>query len=423
MRPTQWAVFFAAILWVSSPQPGPDTGAIRPISSKSGNDFADLQFLKPLLAGVRIVQLGENSHGTAEPTVVRARIARFLHEQLGFNVIAFESSLFLCHRGDAGIARGTAQSALTRSLVGVWHTREMLPLFEYMKATRERATPLRLAGFDVQPIGSGKKERPEFFASLVRVSDPKYSDEVRQFDATFVAELDKGSTARREYLRANAPALITGYEALATFLTGNRAAIETSAGREAALVGAQEARSMAAYVRYQTAADMKDYAEIRDRGMADNVAFLAEQLFPNERIVVWGHNYHLRYDNAAIAPRAEVFPGVAARSMGSWVRERFGSRVYTIGQYEFEGGSVDNARKPYVISPAVEVSLERRLAASGLPVAFVDLKSASGQRELRWLNEPVGARYNGQYEQTLVPIRQYDALLFLAKVSPVSFLY
>jgi erythromycin esterase len=354
---------------------------------------------------------------------VRARLARFLHEALGFNVIAFESSLFLCHRGDAGVAGSTAQSALTRSLVGVWHTREMLPLFEYIKGTRERATPLRFAGFDVQPIGSGKKERPQFFASLVRVTDPKYAEEVRQFDATFVAELDKGSSARREYLRANAATLIKGYEALAVFLSANRAAIEKSAGREAGLVATQEARSMAAYVRYQTAADMKDYAEGRDRGMADNVAFLAEQLFPDAKIIVWGHNYHLRHDNAAIAPRPEVFPGVPARSMGSWVRERFGSRVYTIGQYEFEGGSVDNARKPYAISPAVEASLEGRLAASGLDVAFVDLKSAAGQPEFRWLNEPVRARYNGQHEQTLIPVRQYDAVLFVTKVSPVSFLY
>ena len=84
---------------------------------------------------------------------------------------------------------------------------------------------------------------------------------------------------------------------------------------------------------------------------------------------------------------------------------------------------MDNARKPYAIPPAAEASLERRLGAAGVPVAFVDLKGVSGQPEFRWLHEPVSARYNGQHEQTLVPAKQYDALLFISRVSPASFLY
>jgi erythromycin esterase len=397
--------------------------AVHSIRASDGADFSDLQFLKPLLAGARIVQLGENSHGTAEPTVVRARLARFLHQELGFNVIAFESSLFLGHRGDARIATASPQSVLTASLVGVWHTREMLPLFDYMKSTRAGAAPLRLAGFDVQPIGSGKRERPQFFADLIAIVNGDYAAEVKQFDAAFVAELDKGGSARREYLRANAAALIKGYERLAAFVDEHGAAIGKGAGREAALVAAQEARSMAAYVRFQTAPDMKDYAETRDRGMADNVIFLAERLFPNQKIIVWGHNYHLRYDNGSIAPRAEVFPGVAARSMGGWVRERFGSAVYTVGQYEHEGRSVDNARVPYDIAPAPDGSLERRLGAAGSPPSFVDLKTAASLPGFAWFAQPIAARFNGQHEQTLVPVRQYDAVLFLGRVSPVTFLY
>jgi erythromycin esterase len=395
---------------------------VVPIASLDATDFRDLQFLKPLLAEARVVQLGENSHGTAEPQVLRGRLARFLHEELGFNVLAFESALYLCHRADSRASDVEPQRTITSSLVGVWHTREMLPLFSYLRQTRLGPRPLRLAGFDVQPIGSAKRERPQFFADLVARVDERYAAEVKTFDTSFIAELDKGSASRREYLRTHAAASIAGYQRLAAFLDANRAAIEKAAGREAPLVAAQEARSMVAYLRYQTSAEMKDYAEIRDRGMADNVAFLAEQLFPGEKIIVWAHNYHVRYGNAEIAATKDVFPGVAARSMGSWVRERFGSRVYTIGQYEYEGRALDNARQPYAIAPAADGSLEQRLSAAGLPLAFVHLRGPAAEG-FEWLFRPVSARYNGQHVQILIPSAHYDAILFTSKVSPPTFLY
>ena len=292
---------------------------------------------------------------------VRSRIVRFLHAELGFTVLAFESSLFLCHLGDVTAPAGDPSNTLTRSLIGVWHTEEVLPLFAYMKSTRSGIAPLRLAGFDVQPIGSGRRERPAFFERVVAVIDPKYAQEVLDLDRRFNAEYEKGTAARRAFLRSNAAELGQSYERLAQFIQSNLTSMQQQLGREVPLIARQEARSMAAYVRQQAAAEMKDYAEIRDKAMADNLAFIADELFPGQKVVVWGHNYHVRHDNAAIPPRPDVFPGVAARSMGGWVRERYGDRVYTIGQYEVEGEAADNSRKPYAIAKPPDGSLEHRL--------------------------------------------------------------
>jgi erythromycin esterase len=387
------------------------------------SDDGDLRFLEPILKDARIVQLGENGHGSGEATAARARLVRFLHARLGFTVLAFESSLFLCHRGDAQAADADARRTLTSSVIGVWHTEQMLPLFQYMRDSRAGARPLRLAGIDVQPIGTNRKQRPGSFRDLVAPIDAVYAGEVHALDTGFLAEYDKGSSARRAYLRAQAEPLSAAYDRLASFIDRHLPALQQRAGREAPLVARQEARSMAAYVRYQSAAQMKDYAEIRDRAMADNVRFLADELFPREKIVVWGHNYHVRHDNAAIPPRAEVFPGVAARSMGSWLRERYGQALYTIGQYEFAGRTVDNARQAYDIPDAPAGSLEARLLVRGQPLTFVDLRTAAGTPAGAWLAQPIAARYNGQHDETLVPSRQYDGLLLLARVTPASYLY
>jgi erythromycin esterase-like protein len=55
-----------------------------------GNGFADLEFLKSALDGVRIVGLGESTHGTHEFYRVRHRLIEFLVTQMGFSAVAIE---------------------------------------------------------------------------------------------------------------------------------------------------------------------------------------------------------------------------------------------------------------------------------------------------------------------------------------------
>jgi len=46
-----------------------------------------------VLKDKRIVFLGENAHGVSEFTTMKARLIRYLHEELGFDVLAFESNV------------------------------------------------------------------------------------------------------------------------------------------------------------------------------------------------------------------------------------------------------------------------------------------------------------------------------------------
>ncbi|KQU23679.1 hypothetical protein ASG61_22085 [Bacillus sp. Leaf75] len=39
---------------------------------------------------------------------------------------------------------------------------------------------------------------------------------------------------------------------------------------------------------------------LRDRMMAENLEFLAEKMYPKEKIIVWGHNYHVRKNNSKV---------------------------------------------------------------------------------------------------------------------------
>lgn len=399
---------------------------VHPIAVQA-EDFDDLEFLRPLLEGKRVVQLGESAHGIREYNLVKARIVRFLHAELGYDVLAFESALYQCYDADLTAAEAPARSTLTSCAFGVWHTEEVLPLFEYLRTTRGGDRPLRLAGIDVQPIGNNKEGRPGFLATAVTSVDPEYAAEVFMLDSLFLEVYARGGRERREFFRSeDGQDMAEAYDRLAGFLADHQSRNRTDPARDdanAATVARQTARSMAWYIRQQAAPTTREYVERRDEGMAENLAFLLDDLYPDRKVIVWGHNFHLRYDNLAIPPDTTMFPDVAARTMGSWIQERYGDSVYTIGLYANQGQAVNNSGEVYAIAPAGPGSLEALLHGVGADALFVDLSRAPERPETVWMNEPITARYNGTTPLSMILRDQYDGILYLKDVTPRVMLY
>jgi erythromycin esterase len=379
--------------------------------------FEDLEFLRERLAGARVVQLGESTHGIREYGLLKARIARFLHQEMGFGVLAFESAVYQCHEADRAAGEAPAATTLRRCAYGVWHNEEVLPLFEHLAASRASERPLRLAGIDVQPIGSHKEHRPRFLADRIAPVDSAYAAEVFALDSTFLSVYDRGARERRAWFRSEGGRrMAEAYDRLADFLEERQVEVEAASSEPgAAGVARRTARSTARYVRQQAAPTTREYVELRDEGMAENLAFLLEERFPGEKVIVWAHNFHVRHDNLSIPPDSTMFPDVAARTMGSWIRERYGDRVYTVGLYAHHGRAADNAGELFDIPPAAPGSLEALLHAFGAEALFVDLR-AEGLPQA--LEAPVTARYDGTVPLTMILRDQYDAVLFVDEATP-----
>jgi erythromycin esterase len=133
----------------------------------------------------RLVQLGESSHGVAEFDSAKVRLVKFFHEEMGFDIIAFESSIYECYAANTSATSGL--DMLQRSIFTVWATQEVLPLFEYIQTTQQTEHPLTLAGFDTQISSSrGVADRPAFLRGILAAIDGEYADEVEAFDRTFI---------------------------------------------------------------------------------------------------------------------------------------------------------------------------------------------------------------------------------------------
>lgn len=373
----------------------------HPLTSLTSDDFSDLEFLKEVIGEKRIVQLGESGHGVAEFDQAKVRLIRFLHQEMGFNLLAFESSIFDCYWADLMADEMTAREMMRASIFPVWWTLETLPLFDYLKETRATDHPLTLAGFDIQHSGNARLERAGFLAEVVGRLDPAYGQQVRntieRFDLYwsppeslepfYLELLDFFDTRKEEFLAAYSDDPVTPR------------------------IARQMAWSALRLIEYARAGKG---SEIRDRAMAGNLIKVATEVFPSSRIIVWAHNYHIRYNGTATDGQP---------NMGERIWSFFGLRdgIYSVGLYMYEGSAALNDGRIYTIEPARPEFLEGYLARAGTPFLFVDFFKDDPARAAGWMEKEIPTRTWGAIQINLVPADQYDAVLFIRTVRPPTF--
>ena len=382
----------------------------HPIRSLGATDFSDLRFFAPLLANKRIVQLGESGHGVAEFSMAKVRLIKYLHEELGYDVIAFESSMYECDRAQKNVAVYAADELMRACIFGVWHTAEALPLFDYIKQTQSTRRPLVLAGFDEQISTSTVGARPGVFRSLVATLDSSYAKRVYATDSAFLANRNAG------YASSNQARLVAFYDSLATFLRTNSRTIEAAHRDDPniAVIARQAAVSMTVYVRQLAAGQSFGGTEIRDLGMANNLDVLLNEVYPGKKVIVWAHNFHIQHrENTRNAGDSA---NRSPRTMGTWVAERHRRELYTIGLFMYRGSAAWNSRQPYPIAQSRSGSLESILHRAPWRYSFVDFSQARRERGSDWMWKSITGLSWGTQPHLFVPRDEFDGVLFIDTV-------
>jgi erythromycin esterase len=379
----------------------------RPIRSLGANDFSDLRFFRPLLANKRIVQLGESGHGVAEFNMAKVRLIKYLHQELGYDVIAFESSLFECYLANSQASRLSGEMLMRGCIFGVWHSDETLALFEYIKQTQATSRPLILAGFDEQTSSQLAKGRPNVFGAAIAKIDSAYAKHVHVTDSMFLADRSPG------YASANQARLVAFYDSVATFLRVNRPAIEAAMPDAGAGIGVamQTAVSMTYFVRQLAAGAGREGTRIRDLGMANNLDFLLDEMYPGKKVIVWAHNFHIQHRE-----NTDTASATANHTMGTWVARRHRPELYTIGLFMYRGQAAHNDRRIYPIAPSKSGSLESILHQAPWRYSFVDFSKPKRERGSEWIWKPITAMSWGTTVETIVPRDEYDGVLFIDRV-------
>ncbi|MDB4915092.1 MAG: Erythromycin esterase [Gemmatimonadetes bacterium] len=387
----------------------------RPIRSLLASDFSDLRFLAPLLTQKRVVQLGESGHGVAEFSMAKVRMIRYLHEELGYDVIAFESSLYECYRAQREVATLSAVRLMRSCVYGTWHVSEVLPLFEYLRETERTKRPLILAGVDQQTSAATMAySRPEFFRHLLSGVDSTYARAVHNMDAEFLASKSTSSP--------NTTRFVAFYDSLARFFATNRVAIRAANHDDPAMVDVarQTALSLAVDARRdKVGAQVGAY--LRDSAMAANLDFLLDDLYAGKKVIVWAHNGHIRYDGSTRSQSDTTRN--APHSMGAFIAAHRRAELYTVGLFMYQGAAAWNDRRAYPIAPTRSGSLESILHRAPWRYSFLDFSMAKREVGNEWIWHPLSALSWGTTEERLVPRDEYDGVLFIDTVHLPHYLY
>ena len=297
-----------------------------PITSFDLNSsLTDLEPLAGIVGEARIVGMGEATHGTAEFTQLRARMLEYLVREKGFTVFALETSwagardLNAFVQGGAGDAR--ALLARYARLAWPWRTEQMLTVLEWMRVYNASAVnKLRFTGIDLQDPVSAVDWVTGYLKSHATDQVSRTEDLLRCIRFSLSNTIGVARYALRGLEGSKLCA--SNVRTVRQILENRRAALIAKSNdleyREA-LHASDVLLQENSYLEARLLRVDIDANAVRDRAMADNVAWLEKTY--QQKIVVWAHNGHVTFT-----------PDMTFgwKPFGAYLRERYGLGYVTI---------------------------------------------------------------------------------------------
>lgn len=370
-----------------------DQFRVFPIDNLSATDtnFADLQFLKDKLKEKRIVMLGEQSHGDAASFEAKVKLIKFLHQEMGFELLCFESGLF-----DNYFAYNSIQdqdyfnSPIKESVFQFWsQTKEFKPLIQYIHQQKMLNKPLILAGFDCQEDFYFKEN---YFNTLKqRLSNTWKLTENEE------SILEQTFSSDGEDLHDNPLDSALFFKACSKILLGMEQ--DNKPEQLQLSILKQTLISWLGYINYmldEQNSKLDTIQNRRDQIMANNLLALSK-IYPNKKIICWGASYHFanKIEQAKFTPLSlEKLTNMGdgdtigqdvdhyyrdAVPMGKILKKELGDSIYSIAFSSYEGkfGMLGGEEFDFSQVQAPNKSLEKELVDHNIPIALVDFQHAT----------------------------------------------
>lgn len=345
--------------------------------SQSNTD--DLGFFKTRLGGKTMVEIGEATHGGAEFYLFKTKMVRYLHEKLGYRVLALE-----CGMLETGLAldlrERPAKELMVSCLFGNYQWLEMVPLFEYLK-TRPQ---LRVIGID-----------PQFSSDDVLTLT---RDLLNPYDESLALDAEKhlgdgyaymGKTADPPEFRSLRDMFLKWLDGFAVKVKKIKPKPEDAARFR---LLERSIRGLRKYWDYEPSAPMMERLAARDRLMAENLL----QQAGKDKTILWAHNGH-------------IGKGLGYPILGDHIQKALGKRAYSLGLFAQKGECYLHWTKTTGAWGA---------EAGGLESLFPTTREGWFQ-DAKEFKLPVKAfePENGGLI-SFVPAERFDGLVVLTKVSP-----
>lgn len=302
----------------------------------AGNGFEDLEPFKAILKDVRVVGLGEATHGTSEFFRMKHRMLEFLVKEMDFTSFYIEASMSRCRYINDYVLYGRGDIDTATAIQGfwIWRVEEVKNMIEWMRqynTTVPEERKVKFFGIDLQINDRGWEGLKDFYT---KVNPQKLID----LDSLQI-QAEKGTKLVYNVLsdkRNEGSALLKDALPKALAVMND---LVLNEGKYKFLTTEKEYDENLMNIKLIIEEIYKNTANVgmlRDYYMAENILNLLSQEKPNTNVVVWAHNGHI---------------GKKEGFMGYNLAQVLGNAYYAIG-FEFYSGSFQ--AKTYDMSLSVK---------------------------------------------------------------------
>jgi len=394
---------------------------------KAENGFSDLQPLKKVLKNVKVVGLGENTHGSREFFQLKHRMLEFLVTEMGFQGVAFESSYAPCVAINDYVlyGKGNREDVLTGQGYVVWDTEEVSDMIDWMRNYNKNVPDekkVRFYGLDFGYNEAGAKKVSAYLKKTGTLHTPAIDTLLQTIGYLGKENWPMKMDEVQNELKESMPRL----QNLIGLLVENKEKLTIASNAHEFKEVLMYTHVMEQFLRNTIQDSIPESASgnmVRSRSMATNLFRILDLDKSAEKVVVWAHNVHISIGK----------PETGEANMGYELKDKYGDAYYAIG-LEFDRGanqsrlllpdkSLGNL-KTITMIPAPEGYLTWYLSHSTKGSSFFNLHAPIVNNSVqKWIDTPQTFRGYGwlSHVKSLKKIsllKRYEGILFIEYSTP-----